>query len=101
MSLQNSFYAHLDQANRASGSRVGCELLLPLPQLVSFRRALGGGCGGMKIVPCDRIGMRGNMSARMAGLGEERVFVGVEGYLDIPLTRLPRKERVAAIPSSL
>jgi hypothetical protein len=29
--LQNGFYAHLGQADRASGSRPGCDLLLPLP----------------------------------------------------------------------
>ncbi len=30
-SLQSGFYAHLGQADRASGSRPWCELLLPLP----------------------------------------------------------------------
>jgi hypothetical protein len=40
-SFQNGFYAHRGQSDRASGSRPGCELLLPLPQLVCFRRALG------------------------------------------------------------
>ena len=33
-SFQNGFYAHRGQSDRASGSRPGCELLLPLPQLI-------------------------------------------------------------------
>ncbi len=31
MSLQSGFYAHLGQAYRVSGSRPGCECLIPLP----------------------------------------------------------------------
>jgi hypothetical protein len=41
--------------DRASGSKPGCELLLP--QLGSFRRYYERECGEMKLAPYDRIGM--------------------------------------------
>jgi hypothetical protein len=45
--LQSGFYAHLGQADRASGSRPGCELLLPSPRLVLSAATKGGSCGGI------------------------------------------------------
>jgi hypothetical protein len=45
--LQSGFYAHLGQADRASGSRPGCELLLPSPRLVLSAATKGGSRGGI------------------------------------------------------
>jgi hypothetical protein len=39
--FRNSLCAHARQADRASLKRPGANLLLPLPQLVSFRRTQG------------------------------------------------------------
>jgi hypothetical protein len=50
-SLQNRLYTHLGQADRASGSRRRAKLLTTPPQLVSFRRSSGRGCGGKKQCP--------------------------------------------------
>jgi hypothetical protein len=55
----------------------GAKLLLPSPRLVSFRRALGGGCGGYNYGRLLR-----SLSLRTVGEGEERTVLTADARLD-------------------
>jgi hypothetical protein len=56
--------AHLRQADRTSGSDPGVETPDTPPRLVLSAAPKEGSCGGMKIAPCDRIGMRAKHAYR-------------------------------------